>query len=58
MRARKDELPTGSAGSRPQLHDPIRGFDDLGVVLDGYDGVAGVAQRIETSENARHVTEV
>ena len=57
-RALVDDLASGRARSRPEVEDPIRGPDHLGVVLDDEDGVARVPQPVQHPDHAGEVAGV
>jgi len=42
----------------PEIHDPVRGLDDIEVVLDHQHRVAGVHEPVEDVEQLVHVGEV
>ena len=53
-----DNLPALVAGVGAEVDDPIGGFHDLKVVLDDDDGVTGVHQALENSQQHAHIVEV
>ena len=44
-RAGSNNLPA-SPPLGPKINHPVRGFDDIQIVLDDYDGVAAVSQPV------------
>src|SRR5437016_2818792 len=53
-----DNLATASAAFGAEIDHPIRGFDDVEVVFDNQEGIAGSAQLKEHFEKFGHVVEV
>jgi hypothetical protein len=43
---------------RPEVYDPVGGFDDVQVVLDDEDGMAGGDEPLEDAEEDSHVVEM
>lgn len=57
-RARGDELSAAFAGFGTEVDHPVRGFDDVEIVLDDQQRVAGVHQALENFQQPAHVVEV
>ena len=57
-RALGDELAAVFAGFGAEVEDPVGGFDDVEVMLDDEQGVAGVDEFLEDREQAFDVGEV
>ena len=57
-RALRDDLAAGLAAFRAEINDPIGGLDDVQVVLDDDEGVAGGAELEEHFEQLGDVVEV
>ena len=53
-----DELAAVFSGFGAEVEDPVGGFDDLVVVLDDEQGVAGIDEVLEDGEQAFDVVEV
>lgn len=57
-RTRHQNTATTSAPFRAQINDPVRGFDDVQVVLDDDDGVAPIPQLVQYLEQLLDIVEV
>src|SRR3569623_1143982 len=57
-RARRDDLATTGAALGPEVDDPVRGLDDVEVVLDHEHGVAVVDEAVQHLEELLDVAEV
>ena len=57
-RAGRDDLASARSALGPQVDDPVRGLDDIEIVLDDDHGVALVDESAEDLEQAPHVLEV
>ena len=53
-----DELAAVCAGFGAEVEDPVGGFDDVEVVLDDEEGVAGIDEFLEDDEEVLDVGEV
>jgi hypothetical protein len=56
--AGSDEFPTALARVGAEIDDPVGAFDDVEVVLDDEDAMAGVHEALEDLEQHAHVVEV
>ena len=57
-RAGHDDLAAGVAALRPEIDHMVRGLDDVHMVLDQENGMAGVDQPVQRLEQALDVGEV
>src|SRR5207245_8898046 len=57
-RAGGDNFAAAIAALRPQIDDPVGVADDVEVVLDHHDGVAGLHQAVEDLEELLNIGEV
>ena len=57
-RALAHELAAGAAALRPEIEDPVGAADDIEVVLDDDERMAGIEQLPERAQELRHVVEV
>ena len=57
-RPRHQDTATTGAPLRPQIDDPVCGFDDVQIVLDDDDGVAAIPQLVQYLEQLLDVVEV
>jgi uncharacterized Fe-S cluster-containing radical SAM superfamily protein len=57
-RARHHHLAAAGAAFGAHVDQPVGGLDDVQVVLDDDDGVAGVAQLVQHLQQHAHVVEV
>ena len=55
---RGNHFSTTGASLGPEVDDPVRGLDDVQVVLDDDDGVALVDQRLQDGQEFTDVLEV
>src|SRR5215467_9731682 len=53
-----DDAATAVAALGPEVDHPVGGLDDVEVVLDDHDGVAGVAQAVQNGKQEVDVLEV
>ena len=53
-----DEFAAGVAAFGSEVNDPVGGFDDVEVVFDDDDGVAGVGEALEDLDELAGVGEV
>ena len=57
-RTGRHDLAAAAAALGAEVDDPVRAFDDIEVVLDDHDRVAGIAQAVEHLEQLRDIVEV
>ncbi len=54
----RNDLATPVAAFRPQVNYPVRGLDDIQVMLDNYNRVAMVAQAVEHTQQLFDILEM
>ena len=57
-RARGNDAPAAVAAFRSEVDHPVRGLDDIQVVLDDYDSVAVIAQPMQHPEQQLDIAKV
>jgi hypothetical protein len=57
-RSFRDDLAAAISGVRAEVNHPVRAFDDVEVVFDDEDGMAGVHEALENLKQHANVVEV